>query len=77
MGMHCHFYIKDLPGFNQNPSITYHFETTGYTYTIPIMGYIVDCDLNGNAWFDVGSCSTYAMNRLKYLIENRVPFTCS
>ena len=74
MGMQCHFNIKDLPSFSK--VITYDYELESYSYEISSV-WSVDCNLAGNAWFDIGSASIGQMSKLEYLINNRVPFTCS
>ena len=75
MGMQCHFNIKDLPGFESNPSIEYDMELELYTYHHN--GYAYDCDIKGNAYFDIGQMSERALEKLRYLIQNRVCFNCS
>lgn len=75
MGMQCHFNIKELPDFTK--IITYDYELEGYTYEIIPDNWNVDCSIEGNAWFDIGSRSFLQMNRIEYLIRNRVCFNCS
>ena len=74
MGMQCHFNIKDLPNFSKQ--VTYDYEINSYSYEIN-SSWAVECSLNGDAWFDVGSCSVGQLSRIEHLIKNRVPFQCS
>lgn len=75
MGMQCHFKIQDLPDFTKQ--ITYDFESDSYSYYSPSLEDSFDCTIGGNAWFDIGQMSISAMGKIKYLIQNRVPFNCS
>ena len=74
MGMQCYFNIKDLPNFSK--VITYDYDLESYSYIVHSM-WVVDCNIEGHAWFDCGSCSISAMNNIQWLIEHRVCFTCS
>jgi len=74
MGMQCYFNVKDVPDFTK--VISYDYETECYSYTMHD-DWVVDCDIEGDAWFDIGQMSDKAMANLRYLIMHRIYFTCS
>jgi hypothetical protein len=74
MGMQCHFKVTDLPNFSK--VVHFDYEEQFYSYQVH-PNWVVDCSIEGNAWFDIGSCSISAMSNIEWLIKNRVCFTCS
>lgn len=75
MGMQCRFNIKDLPSFTK--VVTYSYESESYNYEVVDGEWDVDCNKEGDAWFDIGSCHQHHLDKIAYLIKNRVNFNCS
>lgn len=88
MGMQCTFKLDDLSQF---PTYTEHdMESDTHTVTLlracDMCGEFLQFHLtvpedkiaeNYECWFDCGSMSECAMNCIKFLIGNRIPFVCA
>lgn len=82
MGMQCHFDIQEVRDLGYE-CVTPHYDAncmlvTAKGSTSPL--YYFNCSdnvMDTQVWFDIGSMSETAMEKLKWLIANRICFTCS
>lgn len=88
MGMQCHFHIADIPEIHR---IHRHADSNQYDENDPSKGFFIDYyivvdpeslyfntdEKYENAWLDIGSASAQQMHVLKWLVQNRICFTCS
>jgi len=81
MGMQCHFNVSDIPS---DVAVTKDFECIdddGLDYYIIVHNhklyhFSTDSE-HESAWFDIGSRSDSAMDKIQWLIKNRICFNCS
>ena len=85
MGMQCHFQVADLldpePHINVNSLLTLHEESGDdwnkyYIIVNENMHFNFDAEYK-DAWFDIGQMHESAVVKMKWLIENRICFSCS
>jgi hypothetical protein len=81
MSMQIHFNLSELG--DKNPEVI-EYDYVDKIYTAKIITdsvgkteWAVDCDINGNCWFDCGSANELQMIRIKWLVQNRVCFNAS
>lgn len=77
MGMQCFFAVEDVDPDSVKKE---NMGMSGYEVTINIRGegftFWSDWEFK-TCWFDIGYMSDSSMAKLKFLIRNRIPFSCS